>query len=111
MHPARSRQNFNSGVVSCRASHSVPGRPLFFAVPGKVLDARGTVRFPVCAGVGRTSRWGGYPRTEGGIIPPADAEALRAAGVARVYTPKDFDITAILADIVAVIDGSWREAA
>jgi (2R)-ethylmalonyl-CoA mutase len=51
------------------------------------------------------------PVVVGGIIPPADAEALRTAGVARVYTPKDFDITAILADIVVVIDGSWREAA
>jgi (2R)-ethylmalonyl-CoA mutase len=51
------------------------------------------------------------PVVVGGIIPPADADALREAGVARVYTPKDFDITAILSDIVAVIDARWREAA
>ena len=39
----------------------------------------------------------------GGIIPPADAEALREAGVARVYTPKDFEITRIMGDIVDLV--------
>ena len=51
------------------------------------------------------------PVVVGGIIPPEDAEALTKAGVARVYTPKDFDITAIMRDIVAVVDASWKEAA
>ncbi len=51
------------------------------------------------------------PVVVGGIIPPEDAEALLKAGVARVYTPKDFDITAIMRDIVAVVDGAWKEAA
>jgi (2R)-ethylmalonyl-CoA mutase len=51
------------------------------------------------------------PVVIGGIIPPEDAEALLKAGVARVYTPKDFDITAIMRDIVAVVDGAWQEAA
>ena len=51
------------------------------------------------------------PVVVGGIIPPADAEALVAAGVARVYTPKDFDITQIMRDIVTVVDGAWKEAA
>ncbi|MDB1089258.1 protein meaA [Streptomyces sp. ACA25] len=36
----------------------------------------------------------------GGIIPAADAEALRAAGVAAVFTPKDFGITGIISRIV-----------
>ncbi|MEQ8504145.1 MAG: protein meaA [Rhodospirillales bacterium] len=40
------------------------------------------------------------PVVAGGIIPPADAETLKAAGVARVYTPKDFDLTAIMDQIV-----------
>jgi (2R)-ethylmalonyl-CoA mutase len=44
------------------------------------------------------------PVVVGGIIPPADAERLRAAGVARVYTPKDYDLNAILADIVTVAE-------
>jgi (2R)-ethylmalonyl-CoA mutase len=51
------------------------------------------------------------PVVVGGIIPPADAELLTGAGVARVYTPKDFDLTQIMRDIVAVVDGAWREAA
>ena len=51
------------------------------------------------------------PVVVGGIIPPADAEALVAAGVTRVYTPKDFDLTQIMRDIVAVVDGAWKEAA
>lgn len=40
------------------------------------------------------------PVIAGGIIPPADAEALRAAGVAAVFTPKDFGITEIIGRIV-----------
>ena len=51
------------------------------------------------------------PVVVGGIIPPADAEALIAAGVTRVYTPKDFDLTQIMRDIVAMVDGAWKEAA
>ncbi|SNT09348.1 (2R)-ethylmalonyl-CoA mutase [Asanoa hainanensis] len=43
------------------------------------------------------------PVVVGGIIPPGDAEKLRAAGVARVYTPKDFAMTAIVDDLVEVI--------
>ena len=54
---------------------------------------------------------GDVPVVVGGIIPTEDAEALTKAGVARVYTPKDFDITAIMRDIVAVVDASWKEAA
>ena len=54
---------------------------------------------------------GDVPLVAGGIIPPEDAEALRAAGVAAVYTPKDYDIAAILADIVEIIDRGRRDAA
>jgi (2R)-ethylmalonyl-CoA mutase len=43
------------------------------------------------------------PVVVGGIIPDADVEPLRAAGVAAVYTPKDFDLTRIMADIVALV--------
>jgi (2R)-ethylmalonyl-CoA mutase len=39
----------------------------------------------------------------GGIIPEADVGTLRAAGVAAVYTPKDFDLTAIMRDVVALV--------
>jgi (2R)-ethylmalonyl-CoA mutase len=54
---------------------------------------------------------GDVPVVVGGIIPPADAEALIAAGVSRVYTPKDFDLTQIMRDVVAVVDNAWKEAA
>ncbi|WP_078652324.1 protein meaA [Streptomyces sp. NRRL F-525] len=40
------------------------------------------------------------PVIAGGIIPNGDAETLRAAGVAAVFTPKDFDITGIIGRIV-----------
>jgi len=43
------------------------------------------------------------PVVVGGIIPEADVEPLRAAGVAAVYTPKDFDLTRIMGDIVALV--------
>ncbi len=54
---------------------------------------------------------GDVPVVVGGIIPPADAEALIAAGVSRVYTPKDFDLTQIMRDVVSVVDNAWKEAA
>ncbi|MEU7972373.1 protein meaA [Micromonospora sp. NPDC049089] len=43
------------------------------------------------------------PVVVGGIIPAGDAETLRAAGVARVFTPKDFALTGIIDDLVTVI--------
>ena len=54
---------------------------------------------------------GEVPVVVGGIIPPGDAEALLKAGVARVYTPKDFDLTQIMRDIVVVVDQAWKRAA
>ncbi|MFB0932307.1 MAG: protein meaA [Ascidiaceihabitans sp.] len=44
------------------------------------------------------------PVIVGGIIPDDDAERLRAMGVARVYTPKDFELNTIMADIVTLAD-------
>jgi len=43
------------------------------------------------------------PVVVGGIIPEQDVAALREAGVAAVYTPKDFDITRIMRDIVELV--------
>ncbi len=51
------------------------------------------------------------PVVVGGIIPAEDETALRAAGVARVYTPKDYDLTRIIADIVEIVAGEGRVAA
>jgi (2R)-ethylmalonyl-CoA mutase len=46
---------------------------------------------------------GDIPVVVGGIIPDADAAELRAAGVAAVYTPKDFDLNRMLRDIIALV--------
>jgi ethylmalonyl-CoA mutase len=43
------------------------------------------------------------PVVVGGIIPEADAAALRAAGVAAVYTPKDWDLNAMMRDIIGLV--------
>ena len=43
------------------------------------------------------------PVVVGGIIPDADVEPLKAAGVAAVYTPKDFELTRIMRDVVALV--------
>jgi ethylmalonyl-CoA mutase len=43
------------------------------------------------------------PVVVGGIIPAEDAETLRVAGVARVFTPKDFGLTAIVDELVTVV--------
>ncbi|WP_377508673.1 methylmalonyl-CoA mutase family protein [Octadecabacter sp. R77987] len=57
----------------------------------KQLDAAGLGHIPVVAG---------------GIIPDDDANQLRAMGVARVYTPKDFELNRIMDDIVTLADPS-----
>jgi (2R)-ethylmalonyl-CoA mutase len=46
---------------------------------------------------------GHIPVVVGGIIPPEDAASLQRSGVARIYTPKDFDLTRILGDIVELL--------
>jgi (2R)-ethylmalonyl-CoA mutase len=46
---------------------------------------------------------GEVPVVVGGIIPDLDAQALLAAGVAAVYTPKDWDLNRTIADIVALV--------
>jgi (2R)-ethylmalonyl-CoA mutase len=48
----------------------------------------------------RESGLGDVPVVVGGIIPDADAETLRSLGVAAVFTPKDYDATAIMAQVL-----------
>ena len=43
------------------------------------------------------------PVVVGGIIPESDAAALRRAGVAAVYTPKDWDLNAMMRDIIELV--------
>ncbi|MCB9949124.1 MAG: protein meaA [Rhodospirillaceae bacterium] len=54
----------------------------------KELDELGLSRVPVIIG---------------GIIPEADAVALKAAGIAAVYTPKDVDLNRIMSELVDII--------
>ena len=44
------------------------------------------------------------PVVVGGIIPPEDAETLEKAGVAAVYTPKDFELNRIMSDLVRIVE-------
>ncbi|WP_417239928.1 protein meaA [Celeribacter halophilus] len=53
---------------------------------------------------------GHIPVVAGGIIPEEDAAHLRAIGVARVYTPKDFELNRIMFDIVALVDPASQAA-
>ncbi len=59
----------------------------------------------------RAAGLGGIPVIIGGIIPPEDASRLLTAGVARVYTPKDYQLNDIMADIVKVVDVGFERAA
>ena len=47
---------------------------------------------------------GHIPVMVGGIIPDEDAEKLKSFGVARVYTPKDFELNTIMQDVVSLAD-------
>ena len=51
----------------------------------------------------RKAGLGALPVVVGGIIPESDAERLRAAGVRRVYTPKDFDLARIMEEIAELV--------
>jgi len=46
------------------------------------------------------------PVVVGGIIPPQDASLLKSAGVAEVYTPKDFELNRIMSDLVRIVEQS-----
>ena len=49
---------------------------------------------------------GDVPVVVGGIIPPEDAVKLTEMGVARIYTPKDYQVNDIMGDIVTLIDST-----
>jgi len=50
------------------------------------------------------------PVVVGGIIPPQDASVLKSAGVAQVYTPKDFELNRIMSDLVRIVEGTAEAA-
>ncbi|MGH9088006.1 MAG: cobalamin B12-binding domain-containing protein, partial [Acidimicrobiales bacterium] len=48
------------------------------------------------------------PVVVGGIVPADDAEVLRGKGVAAVYTPKDFELDKIVADLARLAEAHRR---
>jgi (2R)-ethylmalonyl-CoA mutase len=51
------------------------------------------------------------PVIVGGIIPPEDARALEQFGVAAVYTPKDFELNRIMADVLRIVERAGEKVA
>ncbi len=49
------------------------------------------------------------PVVVGGIVPPEDEVTLKQAGVAAVYTPKDFQINQIMSDVVRIVEQADRK--
>ncbi|MFV2033739.1 MAG: methylmalonyl-CoA mutase family protein, partial [Halocynthiibacter sp.] len=52
----------------------------------------------------RAAGLGDIPVVVGGIIPVKDAARLRKLGIARIYTPKDFELNRMMEDIVELAD-------
>ncbi len=62
--------------------------------------------------VGRMRQEGiSVPLVVGGIIPPEDAAELEKAGVAAVYTPKDFELNRIMSDLVRIVESKTEKVA
>jgi (2R)-ethylmalonyl-CoA mutase len=59
----------------------------------------------------RDAGMGDRPVVVGGIIPEDDGRRLREMGVARVYTPKDFELNRIMGEIITLADPQASEAA
>lgn len=59
----------------------------------------------------RAAGLGHVPVVVGGIIPDTDIAALQNMGVARIYTPKDFELNRIMSDIVGLADTGHFAAA
>jgi (2R)-ethylmalonyl-CoA mutase len=59
----------------------------------------------------RQAGLGDVPVVVGGIIPPEDERTLKAAGAAAVYTPKDYQISEIMSEVVDLVDRAQDQAA
>jgi (2R)-ethylmalonyl-CoA mutase len=51
------------------------------------------------------------PVVVGGIVPASDEAELKAAGIAAVYTPKDYALATIMGDLVDIVEQRYGEAA
>jgi (2R)-ethylmalonyl-CoA mutase len=54
----------------------------------------------------RSAGLGHVPVVVGGIIPPEDGQKLKRLGVAAVYTPKDFDLNRMMADVLRIVEAA-----
>ena len=54
----------------------------------------------------RSAGLGHIPVVVGGIIPPEDARKLEQLGIAAVYTPKDFDLNRVMADVLRIVEAA-----
>ncbi len=54
---------------------------------------------------------GDVPVVVGGIVPPSDEADLKTAGIAAVYTPKDYALSAIMSDLVGIVERQYGQAA
>jgi (2R)-ethylmalonyl-CoA mutase len=68
-----------------------------------ILSGSHAALIPAVIGALQASGAGDVPVVVGGIIPEADAEALKRAGVAAVYTPKDWDLNQMMRDIIGLV--------
>jgi (2R)-ethylmalonyl-CoA mutase len=68
-----------------------------------ILSGSHAQLIPLVLAALREAGAGDVPVVVGGIIPERDAVALREAGVAAVYTPKDWDLNRMMRDIVALV--------
>ncbi|HET6621413.1 MAG TPA: protein meaA [Dongiaceae bacterium] len=59
----------------------------------------------------RANGLGTIPVVVGGIVPPEDAERLAAMGVAKIYTPKDYDVCRIMEELVDLVEAAHSRAA
>jgi (2R)-ethylmalonyl-CoA mutase len=59
----------------------------------------------------RANGLGAIPVVVGGIVPPEDAERLTEMGVARIYTPKDYDVCRIMEELVDLVEAAHSRAA
>ena len=54
----------------------------------------------------RSAGLGHIPVVVGGIIPPEDARKLEQLGIAAVFTPKDFDLNRVMADVLRIVEAA-----
>jgi len=84
--------------------HSLLGEPEFWVAVAFIIFIALIARMTRASVLEELREAGAdVPVVVGGIIPKADEEKLLAAGVARVYTPKDFEVSKIMGDIVDLV--------